>query len=246
MGAADPSLRREELKMVAVLSVPFAQDPSNTTFVTKQIDNDNNELMSKISVKYEDESGKILSNEIASSDTNSTPSGPYSPVPMLKIPKSTSMSSFTSFVLEDNAGKGGEENLSHVSESQGFPGSTPEPIGNDLSNASIPNHETTGVPSAAVLRRINLYNTDTDSESYYCKPVNESDQIKETFRNDMSIKRKMKRTVVVHSCEDINPLRPCGACNEWLKKIAESNPYFKVLTFTDADCNGVYISSCQD
>ena len=53
---------------------------------------------------------------------------------------------------------------------------------------------------------------------------------------------KAKRTVVVHSILDINPLAPCGACNEWLKKIAESNPYFKVLTFTDADCNGVYIT----
>ena len=53
---------------------------------------------------------------------------------------------------------------------------------------------------------------------------------------------KAKRTVVVHSNLDINPLAPCGACNEWLKKIAESNPYFKVLTFTDADCNGVYIT----
>jgi hypothetical protein len=53
---------------------------------------------------------------------------------------------------------------------------------------------------------------------------------------------KTKRTVVVHRVDDINPLAPCGACNEWLKKIAESNPYFKVLTFTDADCNGVYIT----
>ena len=27
---------------------------------------------------------------------------------------------------------------------------------------------------------------------------------------------------------------------------AESNPHFKVLTFTDADCNGVYVSPCQE
>jgi len=60
-------------------------------------------------------------------------------------------------------------------------------------------------------------------------------------------RRKQKRTVVVHSStEDLNPLRPCGACNEWLKKIAEVSIDFKVLTFTDADCNGVYVSSCQD
>jgi cytidine deaminase len=55
-----------------------------------------------------------------------------------------------------------------------------------------------------------------------------------------------KRTVVVQSTKDMNPLLPCGACNEWLKKIAQSNPYFKIITFTDAQCNGIYISSCQE
>ena len=49
-----------------------------------------------------------------------------------------------------------------------------------------------------------------------------------------------------HLMQDMNPLRPCGACNEWLKKIAESNPHFKVITFTDTKCNGVYVSSCQE
>mmetsp|Transcript_26745 Transcript_26745/g.53338 ORF Transcript_26745/g.53338 Transcript_26745/m.53338 type:complete len:229 (-) Transcript_26745:516-1202(-) len=58
--------------------------------------------------------------------------------------------------------------------------------------------------------------------------------------------RKEKRTVLIHSEEDLNPLKPCGACNEWLKKIAEPNPGFQVITFTDADCNGVYVSACQD
>jgi cytidine deaminase len=55
-----------------------------------------------------------------------------------------------------------------------------------------------------------------------------------------------KRTVVVQSTKDMNPLLPCGACNEWLKKITQSNPYFKIITFTDAQCNGIYISSCQE
>jgi hypothetical protein len=49
-----------------------------------------------------------------------------------------------------------------------------------------------------------------------------------------------------YSSQDMNPLKPCGACNEWLKKIAQSNPHFKVLTFTDNQCNGVYISPCEE
>mmetsp|Transcript_11877 Transcript_11877/g.21951 ORF Transcript_11877/g.21951 Transcript_11877/m.21951 type:complete len:1044 (+) Transcript_11877:69-3200(+) len=58
--------------------------------------------------------------------------------------------------------------------------------------------------------------------------------------------KRRKQSLLVQSLEDMNPLKPCGACNEWLKKIAESNPHFKVLTFTDTKCNGVYVSPCQD
>ena len=58
--------------------------------------------------------------------------------------------------------------------------------------------------------------------------------------------KKQKDTLVLQSVQDLNPLKPCGACNEWLKKIAESNPHFKVLTFTDTQCNGVYVSPCQE
>jgi len=43
--------------------------------------------------------------------------------------------------------------------------------------------------------------------------------------------------------EDMNPLRPCGACAEWLKKIASVNPDFSVVTFTDADCQGFFVES---
>jgi hypothetical protein len=39
----------------------------------------------------------------------------------------------------------------------------------------------------------------------------------------------------------MNPLKPCGACLEWLKKIAEVNPSFSVITFTDSECKGVYV-----
>lgn len=71
-----------------------------------------------------------------------------------------------------------------------------------------------------------------------------NDNIQKTIKSRKN--RRKGRSVVIHSSEDINPLKPCGACNEWLKKIAESNPYFKVITFTDTDCNGVYVTPCQE
>ena len=40
--------------------------------------------------------------------------------------------------------------------------------------------------------------------------------------------------------KDNNPLDPCGACSEWLRKIAEINPDFKVVTFTSLSCSHVY------
>jgi hypothetical protein len=48
-------------------------------------------------------------------------------------------------------------------------------------------------------------------------------------------------TTILVDENDMNPLKPCGACMEWLKKIAEVNPAFSVVTFTDSQCTGVYV-----
>lgn len=41
---------------------------------------------------------------------------------------------------------------------------------------------------------------------------------------------------------DRNPLAPCGACKEWLVKIAEANPAFRVVTFENSRCRSVYVN----
>ena len=41
----------------------------------------------------------------------------------------------------------------------------------------------------------------------------------------------------------LNPLAPCGACMEWLKKIAEVNPDFTVMMFDDDTCERVFVRS---
>jgi len=43
-----------------------------------------------------------------------------------------------------------------------------------------------------------------------------------------------------------NPKAPCGSCAEWLKKVAESNPDFKVITFADTTCEEVFVRSIFD
>ena len=51
--------------------------------------------------------------------------------------------------------------------------------------------------------------------------------------------RVVQRIGVEHN--DMNPLKPCGACSEWIKKIVEQNPNFSIVTFTDSNCSGIYI-----
>jgi cytidine deaminase len=50
----------------------------------------------------------------------------------------------------------------------------------------------------------------------------------------------VKRTIATVSSKDRNPLRPCGACTEWLKKISSVNPSFFVLTFTNEELSGIF------
>jgi len=58
------------------------------------------------------------------------------------------------------------------------------------------------------------------------------------------IKRGRQSSKIVSKTHgDLNPLNPCGSCQEWLKKIAEPNPDFKVITFTDENCEGVYVNN---
>ena len=44
----------------------------------------------------------------------------------------------------------------------------------------------------------------------------------------------------------LNPLDPCGACMEWLKKIGEVNPDFRIVTFANSSCDQVYIRPIGD
>ena len=41
----------------------------------------------------------------------------------------------------------------------------------------------------------------------------------------------------------LNPISPCGSCMEWLRKIAEGNPDFKVINFVDISCQNVFVRS---
>lgn len=74
------------------------------------------------------------------------------------------------------------------------------------------------------------------------------------FAADPSLRRQDLRAIAVLAVDgdgDIaagplrgrNPLGPCGACMEWLRKIYEVNPSFRVLTFQDESCRHVFVKT---
>mmetsp|Transcript_19651 Transcript_19651/g.27791 ORF Transcript_19651/g.27791 Transcript_19651/m.27791 type:complete len:730 (-) Transcript_19651:183-2372(-) len=264
--AANPDLKREYLSMVAVLAVPLA--PASVAGGT---DEKNIPLCQEIPPRPENIRRSMSVTSFASiiedDDQHDEDSGwvfeNVASTSMLSIPKEGSS------VTNNNAATTAPANVVTVKKSS--PDCSPA-LGPDVppafklppsvvSTSTTPKQSPPGTPR----RLIALHNTSrlpmTAADLISTDPTatftSNSAIITTTTMSRNSNKgnlksgkdttpKKKKKTVVVHSNEDLNPLRPCGACNEWLKKIAESNPHFKVLTFTDADCNGVYVSPCQE
>lgn len=245
--AADPSLKREDLRMVAVLAVPMPtifSPPLGTEgmMICRSVGSSteggigNGILTGEKLVRAVEE--KLTSQENIRERSMSV--GSFASI--VEVEKPEEYHDEMEWTIENSATGissalpciEGDANMvtktvSGVSSANATsPNSPPIPTGDTSSKRWTP----PGTP----LRRIKLMSNsdvDIDEEGIGGK--------KPTGKPTMGVRRG-KRTVIVHSPQDINPLMPCGACNEWLKKIAECNPYFKVITFTDADCNGVYVN----
>jgi cytidine deaminase len=68
----------------------------------------------------------------------------------------------------------------------------------------------------------------------------------ESYENEFDTNEEWDYRVIHAEEGDLNPLKPCGACQEWLKKISECNPQFAVITFTDHLCRGIYVNQIAD
>ena len=56
-----------------------------------------------------------------------------------------------------------------------------------------------------------------------------------------TLERRHILAVAVLSLGKSPRLGPCGACAEWLRKMAEANPDLRVVTFDDADCAQIFV-----
>ena len=230
--ASDPSLRREDLRVIAVLAIPLPKEEV---------------AVGNSSLKYlKDMLAKELS--VAKGEIEKQIS---SSLRERKMRRSSSIGSFHSIIEEDE--KSSEVLLSDPPSLSSSRNTTPLFIGetSDLKINSIdissphrpPPSDPSDFDSCPSPKSVSLPGTPKRKIRLY-------DHIDKVDISEVRQKvdnKQCRRTVFLQtSIGDINPLKPCGACNEWLKKIAECNPYFKVLTFTDADCNGVYIQHCQE
>jgi len=166
--ADNPSLRRQDLKVIAVLAVPNPKQPQSLV---------NNGMPRPQST-----------NSIASQGTTLEDESSHSKPPFVSSRKS-SLGEETEWIVQDQMENIAKQTIDKISSFEPTDTST-ENLLLDLTLDSSPAFQ-----SSTPVRRINLYN----------KPHHQT--------------RKIKRTVVVQSNADINPLRPCGACNEWLKKV---------------------------
>ena len=61
--------------------------------------------------------------------------------------------------------------------------------------------------------------------------------------NPLLLREKILCVAVLSLTAKGPTLGPCGACQEWLTKVAEVNPNFTILTFADIDCDFVYVDT---
>ncbi|KAG7367130.1 CDD/CDA-like deaminase [Nitzschia inconspicua] len=194
--ADNPRLKRQDLKLIAVLAVPVSKSSTtggkNTANASFARPHSTNSL------------GSVQMDESSSYSGGKPPLNPS---------RKSSIGEEEDWIFQDPTSAGVSNKTSTIGEVQSAILHVPLDIPRDVENSPS--------ASATPLRRISLYKSQQHTRTH-------------------------KRTVLVHSDVDINPLRPCGACNEWLKKIAECNPYFTVITFTDSACNGVYCTACEE
>ena len=58
-----------------------------------------------------------------------------------------------------------------------------------------------------------------------------------------SVRKELADGITVETPVALNPIAPCGSCMEWLRKISEVNPDFRIITFTDISCDKIFVKS---
>ncbi|CAB9527078.1 expressed unknown protein [Seminavis robusta] len=236
--ASNPKLKREDLKCIAVLAVPQPKASSRTARAASSVvGGGGNSSISEAAAAMvcgSARSSRHNSLDATNGATTTMTGGQMRRQSFDEREEDWALSGSGSAPLGKNAAHGGEEAIKIE-------------MGVDT-KSQVQQNEEEEEPSTP-LQQISLFKT--ESSNSLVDMIKQSPSGISPSRHASSLAsagaKDNRKTVLVRSnADDINPLRPCGACHEWLKKIAECNPYFQILTFTDAHCNGVYLTPCHE
>jgi len=109
----------------------------------------------------------------------------------------------------------------------------------DVGAAATSNSGVAGLPLVSSMRRSQSVQSPPSDQKNPPLHVDLPDSSR-SFDRSKSVESRRGSIIDKHR-SDSNPIPPCGACYEWLKKIAEVNPDFKVVTFTSAQCDAIFV-----
>lgn len=228
--ADNPTLKRHHLKTIAVLSVPPTSTNQNPSTGRLSRPASMNSFASLPGVRP-----NSRSNSLESSDPQSNA--------YARPPRPVSRSGSAEWLFQEVAHSSDPTKQTPPSTVLKAALDTPAiSLGVESPSRHKPPSDTAS-PSTTPARRISLYQQHTP---FNASVNSDTDGMHTSGQSRGAVRKKRKTVVVVQHPEDLNPLRPCGACNEWLKKIAETNPYFQILTFTDMECSGIYCAAVAE
>ena len=239
--ASDPGLKREDLKMVAVLSVRMPKDrpsrnilppPGGMSFC-QPIATSSSDLAREVEARLKQDVG--MKKTLSTSSFTSIAEG--SPSPKNFTNETWEMDLLAGFDKTPTAGEAAY--VETPKEGMMIPELHLRNRPSDASDGGVSG-------SSTPKRRIALYKKKNRNRAGGKKQTLVVQQLEVSDGKGVLYGRTNHEANLMDSTQDMNPLKPCGACNEWLKKIAESNPHFKVLTFTDENQGGVYVMPCQE
>jgi len=197
--ASNPGLKREDLRMVAVLAVPLPCDEPTTLIPSPRVDRVNSRRSSMGCTRFET---TPWPSEVENKMTTQ----------LREVTRSMSVGSFASILEGDDVivSNDDDSSLVLVSSDQYLNESSPivtkqkkrTLMPREVRNQDYSNKEISVITSSNPMRRIKLY-ADGDETRIQSPSVHICNNVQ---------KRRQKRTVLVHFSDDLNPLRPCGAC----------------------------------
>ncbi|TYZ65904.1 hypothetical protein PybrP1_002942 [[Pythium] brassicae (nom. inval.)] len=233
--ASDPTLKRRAMKMIGVLSLNLGATPAAAAVATA----------TSVATTTTTTSKTTAAETAASREPLASPHAMFAGIPRVGALELSTTTETTVVTAATTAAAvaGVNSDDSVDGEDGGSDGATTavaSAVASGLAHAATTAATQTAqeaaaaaaAPSSPKRRRLHTQNANYQSPRKPKRP--------RTFSvDDTAVETAL---ALADNGRDRNPLAPCGACKEWLVKIAEANPAFRVVTFENSRCRSVYVS----